>query len=143
MKTAIRKIFNKYCTQVNMDYNEYIVLKPDEFIKEIAELFASQNPERVMDKIIELSLDFQKEYLPNAGASYHYQAEAWAGIKEFTVWLNQKHISDLCSGSQEKERQMTDEQLPLYQCPYSKATKCNLADPCLGCETRAETMKID
>lgn len=26
----------------------------------------------------------------------------------------------------------------LYQCPYCKATKCDLKDPCLGCETFSE-----
>lgn len=24
--------------------------------------------------------------------------------------------------------------LKLYQCPYNKATKCNMSYPCLGCE---------
>jgi len=26
----------------------------------------------------------------------------------------------------------------LYQCPYSKATLCDLTEPCLGCETFGE-----
>ena len=30
-------------------------------------------------------------------------------------------------------------QRELYQCPYDKATKCDLEDPCLGCETWAKT----
>lgn len=29
----------------------------------------------------------------------------------------------------------------LYQCPYSKATKCNLKDPCYGCEQFCEFLK--
>lgn len=26
----------------------------------------------------------------------------------------------------------------LYQCPYCKATTCDLQDPCMGCETFSE-----
>lgn len=26
----------------------------------------------------------------------------------------------------------------LYQCPYERACKCDLSEPCLGCETWAE-----
>jgi len=106
MKTA-SEFVNEKLGDKNYTHSPYPMHR-EEIIAWLNE-FASQNPERVMDKIIELSLDFQKEYLPNAGASYHYQAEAWAGIKEFTVWLNQKHISDLCSGSQdETEKYLTN-----------------------------------
>ena len=56
---------------------------------------------------------------------------------------NCKKCDELASELLALQGEPTKEHLPLYQCPYSKATKCNLADPCLGCETRAETMKID
>ena len=86
MKTAIRKIFNKYCTQVNMDYNEYIVLKPDEFIKELVELFASQNPERI------------REVLQD-----HSTFNAKISSKSFIIDDEfDSIISDLCSGSQDE-----------------------------------------
>ena len=58
--------------------------------------------------------------------------------KSFFMGHKRRVVCKECS-----KEEPTKEHLPLYQCPYSKATKCNLADPCLGCETRAETMKID
>ena len=95
MKTAIRKIFNKHCTQVNMDYNEYIVLKPDEFIKEFAELFASQNPERVI--AFANYFHKEKELMRRTGQMSN-------GSIMNPQELYQKFFSDLCSGSQEKEQ---------------------------------------
>ena len=92
MKTAIRKIFNKPCTLMNKDYNDYIIRKPNEFIKEIAELFASQNPERIREVLQEIL----SEHKSTEG---NYKVIYWDEVSDIINSV----ISDLCSGSQEEE----------------------------------------
>ena len=101
MKKAIRKIFNKYCTQVNMDYNEYIVLKPDEFIKELAELFASLNPERVKIAFNEIRNEITAiaEYIDSKGG-----IDGIGQLEDLSAKIDNINISDLCFGSQEEEQ---------------------------------------
>ena len=101
MKTAIRKIFNKHCTLMNKDYNDYVIRKPNEFIKEIAGLFASLNLERV------IAYEF---YCPSTGhcyVDYIHRSDIEAPGKEY-MQRPLGYISDLCSGSQEKEQKSFD-----------------------------------
>ena len=101
MKTAIRKIFNKHCTLMNKDYNDYVIRKPNEFIKEIAGLFASLNPERVREVVISAFEDFYAEYEPAfTETDKKFLRDDWENVAGKIV----TGISDLCSGSQEKEQ---------------------------------------
>jgi len=75
---------------MNKDYNDYVIRKPNEFIKEIAGLFASLNLERVR----EVLNDFKREFMMAQDADDMQVT--------FDKFINQ--LSDLCSGSQEKEQ---------------------------------------
>ena len=42
------------------------------------------------EKIQELVYQFKKEELPDAESPYHFEAEIWAGMKSFLMWLEIK-----------------------------------------------------
>jgi len=74
---------------MNKDYNDYIIRKPNEFIKELAGLFASLNPERVRESCEKMLKRNQWN-----GNRSRYSTE------DIKIWV-EDIISDLCSGSQE------------------------------------------
>jgi len=43
-----------------------------------------------MEEIKNLIYQFKKEELPNAESPFHYEAEIWAGMKSFLMWLEIK-----------------------------------------------------
>ncbi|MCJ7447941.1 MAG: hypothetical protein MUO72_09620 [Bacteroidales bacterium] len=49
---TIRKIFNKHCTLVSKDYNEYIILNKEAFIKDLESLQPCEE-KKVTDEEIE------------------------------------------------------------------------------------------
>ena len=105
MKTAIRKIFNKHCTLMNKDYNDYVIRKPNEFIKEIAGLFASLNPERV--KITNELIEHKANNISFGSGKYGrlFKFHWIQGAKT----IRDCYESDLCSGSQdETEKYLTN-----------------------------------
>jgi hypothetical protein len=49
--------------------------------------------------------------------------------------LTPEFFNELMKDSEKEEKKSAD---GLFQCPYSKATRCNLTDCCLECETFGE-----
>lgn len=57
-----------------------------------------------------------------------------------TGWVMRPSIPTSCPEGCEPKMYPADTVVSkgdLHQCPYDKATRCNLKDPCLGCETWA------
>ena len=44
-----------------------------------------------MEEIEKLIYQYKKEQLPDADSPFHYEAEAWAGLKYFLEWLKYKN----------------------------------------------------
>lgn len=56
-------------------------------IRDLVEIEENYDDFKILKELIH---KFKKEELPDAESPYHYEAEIWAGMKDFIKWLDKK-----------------------------------------------------